>query len=140
MKRFQLEATEKMQSFLEEDATMEFVAITAVEGAKLKVEYGGAHATRPTEEMDVDSFVGVKSHRAKGKRITTYDVASLSFFEPEPSEEPKSATTEDEVLDVDLATAEQAVEGLEGEQAYEQSVVEDDEPVLMIDSAQLNLF
>ena len=140
MKRFQLEATEKMQSFLEEDATMEFVAITAVAGAKLKVEYGGAHATRPTEEMDVDSFVGVKSHRAKGKRITTYDVASLSFIEPEPSEEPKLATTEDEVLDVDLATAEQAVEGLEGEQAYEQSVVEDDEPVLMIDSAQLNLF
>ena len=90
--------------------------------------------------MDVDSFVGVKSHRAKGKRITTYDVASLSFIEPEPSEEPKPATTEDEVLDVDLATAEQAVEGLEGEQAYEQSVVEDDEPVLMIDSAQLNLF
>ena len=140
MKRFQLEATEKMQFFLDEDASMEFVAITDVEGAKLKVEYGGAHATRPSEEIDVDSFVGVKSHRAKGKRITTYDVASLSFIEPEPSQEPVPATTEDDVLDVDLVTAEQTAESQGEEQVYEQSVVEDDEPVLMLDSAQLNLF
>lgn len=35
----------------------------------------------------MDGFVGVKSHRAKGKRLTTYDVATLAFVEPEPSGE-----------------------------------------------------
>lgn len=38
--------------------------------------------------MDVDEFVGVKSHRAKGKRLTTYDVAALRFVEPELPPEP----------------------------------------------------
>ena len=44
---------------------------------------------RPAEEIDVDGFVGVKSHRAKGKRLTTYDVATLAFVEPERPERPE---------------------------------------------------
>ena len=138
MKRFQLEASEKMLSFLEDEATMEFVAITSAEGATLKVEYTGAHATRPADEIDVDSFIGVKSHRAKGKRITTYQVASLTFIEPEPAPEPEQEPVEDmtdEVLDVDL----DSVNDVELPQEPQPSV-SDDEPVLMLDSEQLNLF
>ena len=138
MKRFQLEASEKMLSFLEDEATMEFVAITSAEGATLKVEYTGAHATRPADEIDVDSFIGVKSHRAKGKRITTYQVASLTFIEPEPAPEPEQEPAEDttdEVLDVDL----DSVNDVELPQEPQPSVL-DDEPVLMLDSEQLNLF
>ena len=33
--------------------------------------------------VDVEEFVGVKSCKAKGKRLTTYDVATLTFIEPE---------------------------------------------------------
>ena len=138
MKRFQLEASEKMLSFLEDEATMEFVAITSAEGATLKVESTGAHATRPADEIDVDSFIGVKSHRAKGKRITTYQVASLTFIEPEPAPEPEQEPAEDmtdEVLDVDL----DSVNDVELPQEPQPSV-SDDEPVLMLDSEQLNLF
>ena len=138
MKRFQLEASEKMLSFLEDEATMEFVAITSAEGATLKVEYTGAHATRPADEIDVDSFIGVKSHRAKGKRITTYQVASLTFIEPAPAPEPEQAPAEDmpdDVLDVDL----DSVNDVELPQEPQPSV-SDDEAVLMRDSEQLNLF
>ena len=138
MKRFQLEASEKMQSFLDEDNNMEFVAMTSVEGATLKVEYTGAHATRPADEVDVDSFIGVKSHRAKGKRITTYQVASLTFIEPEPQPEPEPEEADeemDEVLDVNLDGA----EDVDVEQ-QEPTSVSDDEQVIMLDSGQLNLF
>ncbi|MBR5138040.1 MAG: DNA gyrase/topoisomerase IV subunit A [Alistipes sp.] len=136
MKRFQLEASEKMQSFLDEDNTMEFVAITSAEGATLKVEYTGAHATRPADEVDVDSFIGVKSHRAKGKRITTYQVASLTFIEPEPQPEAEPTEEEmDDVLDVNLDGA----EDVDVEQQEPASVM-DDEQVIMLDSGQLNLF
>ena len=136
MKRFQLEASEKMQSFLDEDNTMEFVAITSAEGATVKVEYTGAHATRPADEVDVDSFIGVKSHRAKGKRITTYQVASLTFIEPEPQPEAEPTEEEmDDVLDVNLDGA----EDVDVEQQEPASVM-DDEQVIMLDSGQLNLF
>lgn len=79
---------------------MRFVAITNRAGATLQVEFGGQHAQRPVESIDVDEFIGVKSHRAKGKRITTYDVDKLTFFEPEivESEEPAE---DDEPIDVD---------------------------------------
>ncbi|MBR5493690.1 MAG: DNA gyrase/topoisomerase IV subunit A [Alistipes sp.] len=135
MKRFQLEVSEKMQSFLDDENMMEFVAITSAEGATLKVEYTGAHAMRPADEMDVDTFVGVKSPRAKGKRITTYQVASLTFIEPEPQPEPEAEESADEVVDVDLEN----VSDVEIEQEVITNVG-DDEPVLMLDSEQLNLF
>ncbi len=135
MKRFQLEMSEKMLSFLEDEATQEFVAITSAEGATLKIEYTGAHAMRPADEMDVDSFIGVKSHRAKGKRITTYQVASLTFIEPELEQSEEMEQEADEVLDVDL----DSVADVDVEQEVDANVA-DDEPVLMLDSEQLNLF
>ena len=87
MKRFQLEAGDKIQYFLDADAPMRFVTITDRKGAKLAIEFGGAHSQRPMEIIDVDEFIAIKSHRAKGKRLTTYEVAKLTFIEPEEPEE-----------------------------------------------------
>ena len=89
MKRFTLEASDRLQSFLDEDGAADFVCITSAVGAKLRITYKGAQATRPADEISVDDFVGVKSRKAKGKRLTTYDVNALAFIEPEPSEEPE---------------------------------------------------
>ena len=66
---------------------MRFVAMCYRKGATLEVVFGGQHAQRPVEMVDVDEFIGIKSHRAKGKRITTYEVESLRFIEPEIDEE-----------------------------------------------------
>ncbi len=141
MKRFQLEASEKLQSFLDEDSLADFVCITGVEGAKLIVTYQGAHAARPADEVDVDSFIGVKSHRAKGKRITTYDVASLSFLEPElPPQSETAEPMEDDAPEVDLDSMNEAVAARDEENPIEETSVEVHEHVLTIDSEQLNLF
>ena len=86
MKRFTAEMSDRMQAFLDEDA--DFICVTDTAGAQLEITYKGAHATRPADRIDVDEFVGVKSHRAKGKRLTTYDVAEFRFIEPEPAPEP----------------------------------------------------
>ena len=141
MKRFQLEASEKLQSFLDEDSLADFVCITGVEGAKLIVTYQGAHAARPADEVDVDSFIGVKSHRAKGKRITTYDVESLSFLEPElPPQTETAEPVEDDAPEVDLDSMNEAVAARDEERPIEEPSVEVQEHVLTIDSEQLNLF
>ena len=97
MKRFALELTDKMQFFLDENGQSDFVCVTYRKGAKLRITYKGAQASRPADEIDVDEFVGVKSHRAKGKRLTTYDVDTLTFIEPEEPEEPEDG--DDEVAD-----------------------------------------
>ena len=66
---------------------MRFETITYAKGATLEVTFGGNYAQRPQELVDVDEFIAVKSHRAKGKRISNYDIASLRFIEPEYVEE-----------------------------------------------------
>ena len=109
MKRFQLEAGDKIQYFLDADAPMRFVTITDRKGAKLAIEFGGAHSQRPMEIIDVDEFIAIKSHRAKGKRLTTYEVAKLTFIEPEEPEE------ELEEIDEELVDEGVDNEGVEGD-------------------------
>ncbi len=129
MKRFELEQNDKMQPFLEEDGKDRFVAISSVLGAKLILSYQGAHATRPEDEVDVDSFISVKSHRAKGKRLSTLDVAALRFEEPEFEPEPLPTLEGEESEELGEQDAEAAIEIVRGE-------VEDDES----DGNQLILF
>ena len=58
----------------------------------VELTYQGAHEHRPADQLDVDSFVGVKSPQAKGKRLSTFDVATVRFIEPErPEPEPEEA-------------------------------------------------
>jgi topoisomerase-4 subunit A len=148
MKRFQLEPSEKLQPFLEDENMMDFVAITNREGATLVVEYKGAHASRPADEVDVDSFIGVKSHRAKGKRITTYDVASLKFIEPElvpetqDAEEPDMMDDEVDVVSVESVDLENmaSADATSSNMEYVVEQAESDVDAVIIDSEQLNLF
>ena len=102
MKRFQLELSDKTQFFLEEGAPMRFVAMTDRNGATLEVVFGGQNESRPTEMVDVDEFIGIKSHRAKGKRITTYEVATLRFIVPEEPEVEEIEDVDQSAEDVDL--------------------------------------
>ena len=108
--------------------------------------YKGAQATRPADEIDVDSFIGLKSHRAKGKRITTYDVDTLSFIEPEEPEVEESAEIEDvtdetmDIADAMNVVAESDDAGDDVIDTAAESSVEKDTTVMVIDPEQLNLF
>ncbi len=113
MKRFTAEATDKLQFFLDEEGQSDFVCVTDRAGARLEITYKGAHASRPADEIDVDGFVGVKSHRAKGKRLTTFEVASLRFIEPALPPQPEPGSDDEETAAADFDLAEDA--GLAGE-------------------------
>ena len=83
VKRFSAEQSDnKMQNFVEDTAGSYMVAISSDSYPQLQVAYGGHNAGRPDDTIDVDEFIGVKSHRAKGKRITTLGVEKIVFAEP----------------------------------------------------------
>ena len=98
MKRFALEQGDKAQYFLDENGSCRFECMSSAVGAQLQLTYKGAQASRPADMVDVEEFVGVKSCKAKGKRLTTFDVATLTFIEPviEPAEESEGDVEEDE--------------------------------------------
>jgi topoisomerase-4 subunit A len=125
LKRFSLESGDKTQYFLDEGSDNRFEALTYRLGAKLAVEFGGQHSQRPMEDIDVDEFIGVKSHRAKGKRITTYEVAKLTFIEPEEPEEPEVEEPEmEDVDDNELATTDVTIEDVDVDTLLEEDAPE----------------
>ncbi len=94
IKRFQAEDTEKMLAFVdEENAKSRSVAISDEVQPALEVIYGGVHATKPADIIDVQEFIGVKGYKAKGKRVTTFVVDRLRFipkhFAPDATLEPE---------------------------------------------------
>ena len=62
----------------------------------MQVTYGGADAVRSNEEIDAEQFVGVKGIKAKGKRLTTWEVKKIEELEPLRFPEEESARNNDE--------------------------------------------
>jgi topoisomerase-4 subunit A len=93
LKRFKLEATPRKQNCLGENADNLLYVLTDQVYPRLKVTYGGNDEFRGSEEIDVEQFISVKGFKAKGKRISTYEVASIEELEPTRWPEP---TDEDE--------------------------------------------
>ena len=56
-----------------------------------KSRFGGHDSFRDPQEIDAESFIGIKSFKAKGKRLTTFDTATITELEPirRPNRKPK---------------------------------------------------
>ncbi len=81
IKRFQLEESDqKPQPFVDQDDT--FVTLSDEAYPVLRLEYGGKYAGRSPEDIDAEAFIGVKSHRAKGKRLSNLTLSRVVWQEP----------------------------------------------------------
>jgi topoisomerase-4 subunit A len=100
VKRFPALASEKAQEYLESDCRL--VAMTDAMHPELEVTYKGANAGRPADVVSVEEFIGIKSNRAKGKRVTTLDVDRLAFLQPPAHPEPDDEEGEDDETLIDV--------------------------------------
>ena len=91
IKRFLFEMTKKKQSFIGENSKSELMLLTDAKAPRLLLTFGGNDEFRGTLEVDVNEFALVKGYKAKGKRLTTFELAKLDEIETdEPMEEEKS--------------------------------------------------
>lgn len=125
VKRFTMEASKKKQNYIGENPDSKLVFLTDVVYPRLLVTFGGNDATRPAQEIDVEEFIAVKGFKAKGKRITTWEVDKIEELEPtrfpeppadecdnDPEEEGESqedADATEENLDPDAGKSQQQV-------------------------------
>lgn len=117
VKRFLMEAIKKHQNYLGDNVNSKPILLTDVVYPRLQVTFGGVDAVRPALEIDVDSFIAVKGFKAKGKRISTFNIDKIEELEPTrfpeaPAEgEGEDADTdeEDENLDPDAGKTQQQV-------------------------------
>ena len=115
IKRFTMDAMTKPQNFVGENANSRLVILTDVPFPRIKVTYGGHDAARSPEEIDAEQFIGQKGFKAKGKRISTWQIGTIEELEPVRFPEPEVQDDEEEVeeepenLDPDAGKSQQQV-------------------------------
>ncbi len=93
IKRFCAENSDNRPLEFLENESQEFVAISGDKFPCVELTFGGKYSQKPAESIDADDFIGVKSHRAKGKRLSNLELTKIVFAEPLIKEElfvPKS--------------------------------------------------
>ncbi|MBQ2074046.1 MAG: DNA gyrase/topoisomerase IV subunit A [Bacteroidaceae bacterium] len=118
IKRFPLDAVSRHQNYLGENAENELLLLTDTPYPRIRVTMGGSDSFREPMEIEADEFIGIKSFKAKGKRITTFSVESVEELEPTKNpvvEEENNPDPEDQednapdVLDPDEGKSQQDV-------------------------------
>jgi topoisomerase-4 subunit A len=113
VKRFLMEATKRKQNYIGENVNSQQLLLTDTVYPRLQITYGGNDAFRGSEEIDVEQFIAVKGFKAKGKRLTTWQIASIEELEPlrfpEAPEETEEVEEPEENLDPDAGKSQQQV-------------------------------
>jgi topoisomerase-4 subunit A len=101
LKRFNIEANAGKQCrFVGEFPDNKLTSITWEKYPQFEVEFGGTHEDREKEIIDVAEFIAVKSYKAKGKRISTFEIKQIVELEPLVREEEEvEGTPETEVVE-----------------------------------------
>lgn len=105
LKRFKFEVSAKPQRFVGGDEGGSIILLTDKPHAQLLVTFGGDDAVRPALEVDSEEFIGLKSFKAKGKRLTQFTIDTVEDVTPEP--EPEIEETETEEPDIDTEAIEE---------------------------------
>ena len=114
LKRFNFErATQaRHQNFMGDNPHCKFVALTDQAFPRFQVNYAAPDDFREPLIVDAEEFIAVKGFKAKGKRVTTFNVASVEQLEPtrfpEPTENAEDAEADDEGLQQDAPTPSQS--------------------------------
>lgn len=67
---------------------------------RILATFGGHDYFREPLEIDAEEFIGVKSYKAKGKRISNFEVEKVE--ELEPTRFPEPASTEETSTNVEI--------------------------------------
>ncbi|MGQ7869628.1 DNA gyrase/topoisomerase IV subunit A [Sunxiuqinia sp. sy24] len=97
VKRFEIdEIMGRRISFIGDHPDSKLVSLTWVHYPRLEIEFGGKNSTRENEIIEVAEFIGVKSHKARGKRLTNYEVENITEIEPVVKDEDDKPESEEE--------------------------------------------
>jgi len=100
LKRFTFEPTEKTLNFIGENPESKLFLLTDTVYPRILATFGGNDYFREPLEIDAEEFIGVKSYKAKGKRISNFRVEKVE--ELEPTRFPEPTPTEETSTNVEI--------------------------------------
>lgn len=111
LKRFTFEASSKRQNYLGENKHNKQILLSQQVYPRIQVIFGGHDSFREAQIIEASDFVGVKSFKAKGKRLTTYSVDRIEELEPTRMPEPEILEEDDDNDSVDTNVPEEKENG-----------------------------
>ena len=125
VKRFTLEDSNKKQSMIGTNPDSRLLLLSDEPCPRFEVKMGGGDAFREPFVIDAEEFIGVKTFKAKGRRVTNWEVASITEVEsrePAPVEEsePDEATapspTDGAIASTDGISQDEVLDSFTGQQ------------------------
>lgn len=130
LKRFTFESSNKKQNFLGDNPDSKLEILTDTVYPRIQVTFGGKDSFREALDIDAEEFIAVKGFKAKGKRLSTFEIAKIEELEPlrfpEPEEEEENkfeVKIDDEDDDVDNRPISDIIDEITGQK----SLFKDDE-------------
>ncbi|MDL2215325.1 DNA gyrase/topoisomerase IV subunit A [Dysgonomonas sp. OttesenSCG-928-M03] len=93
MKRFTLESSNKIQNLLGDNSASKLFILTDTVYPSIGVTFGGNDSFRGSLTIDAEEFIAAKSFKAKGKRISTFEIAKVEELEPTRLPEPEDESS-----------------------------------------------
>ena len=107
IKRFTLEPSPRRQNCLGENKDNQLIWFSETPFPRIQVMFGGNDNFREPLVIEVDEFIGVKSYKARGKRLTTFEIDEIIELEPTKFPPPPEITEEPEIDNNDEEEPEQ---------------------------------
>jgi topoisomerase-4 subunit A len=123
LKRFTFEASLKKQSFLGDNPESKLKILTDTVYPRIRVIFSGRDSYREALEIDAEEFIAVKSFKAKGKRLSTFEISEVKelepmrFPEPEGEEEKKFEVQIDDEDDIDDRPVSDIIDEITGQKS-----------------------
>ncbi len=89
IKRCTLEDNNKRQRMIGDNPASRLLHLSDEPLPRFEVRFGGADAVREPLIIDAEEFIGAKSFKAKGKRISNYTIESVTEIEPRELPQPE---------------------------------------------------
>ncbi|MDD7462272.1 MAG: DNA gyrase/topoisomerase IV subunit A [Prevotellaceae bacterium] len=117
IKRFNMEATKRHQNYIGDNPKSQLLLLTDTAYPRILVGFGGSDAFRDDMVVDAEEFIAVKGFKAKGKRLSTWQVDKVEELEPlrfpevveDDTVNGNDGDDEEENLDPDRGKSEQQV-------------------------------
>ena len=71
-----------MQSFIGGNKDSRLLILSSERYPRVEVKFGGGDSFRESLVLDAEEFIGEKSFKAKGKRLSNFEVDSIIELEP----------------------------------------------------------
>ncbi|MDR2825135.1 MAG: DNA gyrase/topoisomerase IV subunit A, partial [Prevotellaceae bacterium] len=75
-------STKNSQNILGDNPESRLVILTDADFPRLEIKFGGSDSFRKSLEVDAEQFIVVKSFKAKGKRLSTFNILEINELEP----------------------------------------------------------